>query len=141
MARDSARDQPLEWLDDYRNEFGFSRFVGGLDGADALEADIANPTLNIQGLWSGETGPTPRNVVPAEATARLDIRLVPDQDPDAIEAALREHLDANGFEDVQLMRIEAPSAHIGATSPIRSSALPRTPSRQRSGSRPSGFNP
>jgi acetylornithine deacetylase/succinyl-diaminopimelate desuccinylase-like protein len=106
-ARDSARGQPLEWLDDYRNEFGFSRFVGGLDGADALEADIANPTLNIQGLWSGETGPTPRNVVPAEATARLDIRLVPDQDPNAIEAALREHLDTNGFEDVQLKRIEA----------------------------------
>ena len=107
VARDSARAQPPEWLDDYRREFGVSRFVGGLDGADALEADIANPTINIQGLWSGETGPVARNVVPAEATARLDIRLVPDQDPDAMEAALREHLDASGFEDVQLKRIEA----------------------------------
>ena len=106
-ARESARGQPLEWLDDYRKEFGIRSFVGGLDGADAHEADVANPTFNIQGLWSGETGPNPRNVVPAEATARLDIRLVPDQDPDAIEAALREHLDASGFEDVQVKRIEA----------------------------------
>ncbi len=106
-ARDTARTQPLEWLDDYRTEFGVSRFVGGVDGPDALEADLANPTLNIQGLWSGETGPVSRNVVPAEAKARLDIRLVPDQDPDAIRAALREHLDASGFEDVQIARIEA----------------------------------
>lgn len=106
-ARASARAQPPEWLDDYRTEFGITRFIGGLDGADALEADVANPTLNIQGLWSGETGPVARNVVPAEATARLDIRLVPDQDPDAIEAALREHLDAHGFEDVELTPIEA----------------------------------
>ena len=106
-ARDTARSQPLEWLEDYRTQFGVSRFVGGVEGADALEADLANPTLNIQGLWSGETGPVSRNVVPAEARARLDIRLVPDQDPDAIRAALREHLDASGFEDVQIARIEA----------------------------------
>ena len=32
---------------------------------------------------------------------------MPDQDPDAITGALREHLDANGFEDVQVTRIEA----------------------------------
>ena len=106
-ARDSARGQPPEWLNDYRTEFGIEQFVGGLDGAEALEADVANPTFNIQGLWSGETGPMARNVVPAEATARLDIRLVPDQDPDDIAAALREHLDAHGFEDVQLTRIES----------------------------------
>src|SRR6188508_2705378 len=106
-ARETARTQPLDWLDDYRSEFGVDRFVGGVDGPDALEADLANPTLNIQGLWSGETGPLARNVVPAEAKARLDIRLVPDQDPDAIRGALREHLDASGFEDVQISRIEA----------------------------------
>ena len=68
---------------------------------------MANPTCNIQGLWSGETGPLPRNVVPAEATARLDIRLVPDQDPATIAAELRAHLDANGFADVEIERIEA----------------------------------
>jgi len=106
-ARETARTQPLDWLDDYRSQFGVDRFVGGVDGPDALEADLANPTLNIQGLWSGETGPLARNVVPAEARARLDIRLVPDQDPDLIHEALREHLDANGFEDVEITRIEA----------------------------------
>ena len=99
-ARATARAQPLEWLDDYRREWGVSRFVAGLDGVNALEADVANPTTNIQGLWSGETGPLARNVVPAEAHARLDIRLVPEQDPDAIHAALRAHLDASGFADV-----------------------------------------
>lgn len=105
-ARTSARAQPLEWLDDYRSEFGIGAFVGGLDGHDALEAEIANPTFNIQGLWSGETGPSIRNIVPAEATARIDARLVPDQDPNDIHQALRAHLDASGFEDVEVRMIE-----------------------------------
>jgi acetylornithine deacetylase/succinyl-diaminopimelate desuccinylase-like protein len=106
-ARSLARAQPLDWLDDYRREWGISRFVAGLDGIDALEADVANPTTNIQGLWSGETGPLARNVVPAEAHARLDIRLVPEQDPDAMHAALRAHLDEAGFAGVEIERIEA----------------------------------
>lgn len=106
-ARTSARAQPLEWLDDYRSVFGVGAFVGGLDGQDALEAVVANPTFNIQGLWSGETGPSPRNIVPAEATARIDARLVPDQDPDAILDALRAHLAAGGFGDVEVRKIES----------------------------------
>jgi acetylornithine deacetylase/succinyl-diaminopimelate desuccinylase-like protein len=141
-ARDSARAQPLEWLDDYRNEFGITRFIGGLDGADALEADVANPTINIQGLWSGETGPVARNVVPAEATARLDIRLVPDQDPDVIQAALREHLDAHGFEDVELKPIDASERPYWSdlTDPFvdaAAGAVEAAFGRPRSGSRPS----
>lgn len=104
-ARAAARALPLEWLDDYRSEFGIGAFVGGLDGRDLLEADLGNPTFNIQGLWSGETGPSIRNIVPAEATARIDARLVPDQDPDAIHRALRAHLDASGFDDVEVREI------------------------------------
>jgi len=106
-ARAAARALPLEWLDDYREEFGIRSFVGRLDGPDVFEADLGNPTFNIQGLWSGETGPSARNIVPAEATARIDARLVPDQDPDAIQQALRAHLDARGFEDVEVRPIES----------------------------------
>ena len=104
-ARAAARALPLEWLDDYRSEFGVRAFVGGLDGRDVFEADLGNPTFNIQGLWSGETGPSARNIVPAEATARIDARLVPDQDPEAIHRALRAHLDASGFDDVEVREI------------------------------------
>ena len=63
-------------------------------------------TCNIQGLWSGYTGPGGNTIVPAEAHARLDMRIIPDQDPAEILAALRAHLDANGFEDIEIRTFE-----------------------------------
>ena len=40
--------------------------------------------------------------MPANATAKVDFRLVPNQDPDDIRAKLRAHLDANGFDDIAI---------------------------------------
>jgi acetylornithine deacetylase/succinyl-diaminopimelate desuccinylase-like protein len=45
--------------------------------------------------------------LPAEATAKLDFRLVPDQDPDDILRKLRAHLDAEGFGDIEIV-VEGP---------------------------------
>jgi acetylornithine deacetylase/succinyl-diaminopimelate desuccinylase-like protein len=96
---------PLRLLQDVRDEFGIERFIGGREGIAALRAMTFEPTLNLQGLWSGYTGPGVKTIVPAEAHARLDIRLVPDQIPDTIETALRGHLDRHGFSDVEIVRI------------------------------------
>jgi acetylornithine deacetylase/succinyl-diaminopimelate desuccinylase-like protein len=51
---------------------------------------------------SGYTGKGVKTVLPAKAMAKIDFRLVPDQDPDDILARLRTHLDAEGFADVQV---------------------------------------
>ncbi len=80
--------------------YGVERFLGGRSGRAALRALTFEPTLNVQGLWSGYTGPGGNTITPAEAHARLDIRLVPDQQPEAMERAVRAHLDAHGFGDV-----------------------------------------
>jgi acetylornithine deacetylase/succinyl-diaminopimelate desuccinylase-like protein len=48
-----------------------------------------------------------KTVTPAKATAKLDFRLVPEQDPDDLFAKLRRHLDQEGFEEVQLSRLGA----------------------------------
>ena len=93
----------LAVLDDVRKDFGVDRFVAGLDGYEAMEALTFQTTLNIQGLWSGHTEPTPKTVTPAEAHARLDIRIVPDQEPDAIVDAIRRHLDGAGYGDVEIV--------------------------------------
>ena len=93
----------LAVLDDVRKDFGVDRFVAGLDGHEAMEALTFQTTLNIQGLWSGHTEPTPKTVTPAEAHARLDIRIVPDQEPDAIVDAIRRHLDGAGYGDVEIV--------------------------------------
>ncbi|MCM3174765.1 M20/M25/M40 family metallo-hydrolase [Paenibacillus sp. MER 99-2] len=69
-------------------------------GYDALEIDsdtyhrklMFEPTLNVSGLFSGHTGKGGRSIIPARATARLDIRLVAGQDPDQVFEALANHV-------------------------------------------------
>jgi acetylornithine deacetylase/succinyl-diaminopimelate desuccinylase-like protein len=61
---------------------------------------VFEPTCNIQGITTGYQGAGDKTVIPAQASAKLDFRLVPDMEPDDIAAKLRAHLDATGFGDV-----------------------------------------
>ena len=94
---------PLDAVEEIRQEYGVSRLLGGLDGTDAIRAMTFAPTLNIQGLWSGFIGPGDKTITPAEAHARLDIRIVPDQDPAAIVTAMKAHLATGGFDDIEVI--------------------------------------
>ena len=94
---------PLDVIDEVRTEYAVPALLGGRDGVTAIRAMTFEPTLNIQGLWSGFIGPGDKTITPAEAHARLDIRLVPDQDPPAIAAVIRAHLAAGGFDDVEVI--------------------------------------
>lgn len=102
--------QDLQGLADIRADWKVERFIGGLDGTEALKALTFQTTLNVQGLWAGHTEATPKTVTPAEAHARLDVRIVPDQQPVEVAAAVRCHLDAHGFDDVELVVREAEAA-------------------------------
>ncbi len=108
LAVIAAQDQ--QDLADIRADWEVERFIGGLDGVAAMEALTFQTTLNLQGLWAGHTDPTPKTVTPAEAHARLDIRIVPDQQPDEILGAVRRHLDAHGFADVEIRKREGEPA-------------------------------
>ncbi len=108
LAAIAAMD--LQDLADIREEWQLETFVGGLDGTAAMEAMSFDTTLNLQGLWAGHTEITPKTVTPAEAHARLDIRIVPDQVPDEMVAAIRRHLDARGFGDVEVVACESEPA-------------------------------
>ena len=87
--------------------YGCDRFVGDLTGFDAQVAQLFRPTCNVAGIWSGWTGPGAKTITPAEAYAKLDMRLVPNQDPHRIERALRAHLDRAGFQDVVIRNLGA----------------------------------
>jgi acetylornithine deacetylase/succinyl-diaminopimelate desuccinylase-like protein len=107
VDRQRVRAMPLDDLEDLKRAYGAEEFLLGREGPDALEAIAFEPTINIQAIWAGYTGEGSKNVVPAEAHARLDIRLVPDQSPERADAALRAHLDRRGFPDVSYRRLEA----------------------------------
>jgi acetylornithine deacetylase/succinyl-diaminopimelate desuccinylase-like protein len=66
--------------------------VGGEAGYTNLERRTARPTLDINGIWGGFTGDGPKTIIPAHAHAKVSCRLVADQDPARIFAALRDHV-------------------------------------------------
>jgi acetylornithine deacetylase/succinyl-diaminopimelate desuccinylase-like protein len=82
---------------------GLRRLVAGLTDADIHRVQSLEPTCNIAGLIGGYTGEGTKTVIPAEAVARIEMRLVPDQDPEQIASLLRNHLDAEGFDDIEVV--------------------------------------
>ncbi len=87
-----------------RTTFGVERFVNGLTGLAWTEA-VYQPTCNIAGLTAGYQGPGSKTVIPAQASAKIDFRLVPNQDPRDILKKLRAHLDQQGFRDVTVTQL------------------------------------
>lgn len=83
--------------------FQLSGFLRGTTGGvDLLRQAVFEPTCTICGLTAGYQGPGSKTVLPAQASAKIDFRLVPNQDPEDILAKLRAHLDAQGFGDVHI---------------------------------------
>jgi acetylornithine deacetylase/succinyl-diaminopimelate desuccinylase-like protein len=88
--------------------------IGGMEGLDPLINYLYGPTFNIAGLRSGFLGPetgTIPYIIPARATATLDMRLVVDRTPQELILALRQHLDRRGFPDIELEVYAAFSHH------------------------------
>src|SRR5207302_2340627 len=94
-------DQPNQDAE-MRAAFQVEKFVDDLTGAALLERWSFAPTCNLAGLVSGYTGEGSKTVLPAKAMAKIDFRLVPNQDPDDILAKLKAHLKAEGYEDINV---------------------------------------
>lgn len=82
--------------------YGISRFVDDLSGVELRTRQSFEPTCNLAGLLSGYTGEGTKTVLPARAMAKIDFRLVPDQDPQDILAKLKAHLHEQGYDDIQV---------------------------------------
>ena len=76
-------------------EFRAAHAVGelvGEAGYTPLERRGARPTLDVNGLWGGFQGHGAKTIIPAHAHAKVSTRLVADQDPEAVFAALRDYV-------------------------------------------------
>lgn len=79
------------------DEAAFKKSIGisetfGEAGYTTLERQWARPTFDVNGIFGGYAGDGPKTVIPSWAGAKFSFRLVPNQDPARIEAALREHV-------------------------------------------------
>lgn len=85
-----------------KTQLGVSRWIDDLSWQEANERLVSQPTINIQGLVGGYTGPGGKTILPHRALAKLDLRLVPGMTMDSAVAALRSHLDKRGYQDIEV---------------------------------------
>jgi acetylornithine deacetylase/succinyl-diaminopimelate desuccinylase-like protein len=106
---DLIRKQPYE-ATAVKRDLGITRFIDGMSVEDAKKALANKPTCTICGLNSGYTGQGSKTVLPSEAFAKVDFRLVPDQDPDDLHRKLKRHLLRHGYPDVKITYAEGVKA-------------------------------
>jgi acetylornithine deacetylase/succinyl-diaminopimelate desuccinylase-like protein len=99
-VRDPSPDELADWK---KKDARYAEEVLRITGAAALEGEEgylalarggSRPTLDANGFVGGFTGNGAKTVIPAEASAKVSMRLVPDQDPKKILAAFEKHAES-----------------------------------------------
>jgi acetylornithine deacetylase/succinyl-diaminopimelate desuccinylase-like protein len=85
-----------------KKQLGVQRWARDAGWREALEFLVSRPTVNIEGLVGGYTGPGGKTILPHKAVAKLDLRLVPDMTAADALAALKAHLAKRGFGDIEV---------------------------------------
>ena len=85
-----------------KQQLGVDHWIDDLSWEQANERLVSQPTVNIEGLVGGYTGPGGKTVLPHRAVAKLDLRLVPGMKKDDAVAALKAHLAKRGYGDIEV---------------------------------------
>ncbi len=85
-----------------KKQMGVEHWVHDVSWQEALELLESRPTVNIEGLVGGYTGPGGKTILPHRAVAKLDLRLVPDMKASEALAALKAHLAKHGYGDIEV---------------------------------------
>jgi acetylornithine deacetylase/succinyl-diaminopimelate desuccinylase-like protein len=114
-----------DWDDAAQQQaFAVDRWIDGLTGRDAILRYLYDPTLNINGMWSGYTEEGVKTILPHRATAKVDSRLPVGLHPDTALGRIRRHLDANGFDDIVIRKLSGyPAAQTELDSDLVRAAL------------------
>jgi len=85
-----------------RKALSVSRWYGDESWHDSLVRLVSQPTINIEGLVGGYTGPGGKTILPHRASAKIDVRLVPDMTAKVTLELLKKHLAMHGFGDIEV---------------------------------------
>jgi acetylornithine deacetylase/succinyl-diaminopimelate desuccinylase-like protein len=97
VAATKAQDEKKEMA-----ALGVSHWIDDLPFDKAMIRLAEQPTINIEGLVGGYTGPGGKTILPGKAVAKLDCRLVPNMTFEEAKRKLRAHLDKHGFADIEM---------------------------------------
>ncbi|HSS61319.1 MAG TPA: dipeptidase [Candidatus Limnocylindrales bacterium] len=106
---DAWRKNDAAYAEKMRRMSG-ARALEGEEGFLALERAGSRPTLDVNGILGGFVGDGQKTVIPARAFAKVSMRLVPDQDPDAIFASLARHAASLSTPGVEIRAVNLSSA-------------------------------
>jgi acetylornithine deacetylase/succinyl-diaminopimelate desuccinylase-like protein len=85
-----------------KKALGVSRWINDDNWHDAMVRLVSQPTINIEGLVAGYTGPGGKTILPHHAVAKIDMRLVPDMTAQGTLELLKAHLARHGFGDIEV---------------------------------------
>jgi acetylornithine deacetylase/succinyl-diaminopimelate desuccinylase-like protein len=85
-----------------KQQLGVQHWVHDKSWVESLVSLESKPTINIEGLVAGYTGPGGKTVLPHRAVAKIDMRLVPDMTAADTLAKLKAHLARRGFPDIEV---------------------------------------
>ncbi|MGA8856176.1 MAG: M20/M25/M40 family metallo-hydrolase [Candidatus Bathyarchaeia archaeon] len=96
-------------FDEERNksEMGLSSFLLERRGFEALRVLLYEPTCNVCGFITGYTAKGSKTVLPSKAMAKLDFRLVYDQNPEDLLKKLEVHLSKRNFPDIEVVKLNS----------------------------------
>ncbi len=98
IAEASRRRSEAQW----KTQLSVQHWIDDLPWQQAYERLESQPTVNIEGLVGGYTGPGGKTILPHRAVAKIDMRLVPDMKMTDAVAALKAHLAKHGFGDIEV---------------------------------------
>jgi len=84
--------------DEMRRAMGFAEPD---EVAASYQESIQYPSINVRGMAAGWIGEEVRTIIPSTATAEIDVRLVPESDPERLIGLIRSHVEDQGYHLVE----------------------------------------
>lgn len=93
----------VEDLDEIKKQLGIEKFNADLKGIEALKALHLLPSINVSGIYAGYTGKGSKTVIPSTAGVKIDIRLVPKQNPEKMLRNIKQFIEKIGIKNYDLI--------------------------------------
>ena len=100
--KELSDEQARELAEQKAKALGLRSYLLDLHGLELHKRSLFSPTANICGFKSGYIGEGQKTVLPSRALAKMDYRLVPNQDPNDILEKLKKHLHDQGYGDIEV---------------------------------------